>query len=136
MQIRLKVLEGKSIKEIREALDIPEGTWDSWYYRETHGFREKIMRWKAERFLALAEDNMPELLAAKSENVRADMTKFVMETAGKEVYSKKSELDLDFSNLSDAELDARIAQAVTAIGKAKVSDVIGGENGEDESQPT
>ncbi len=90
-QIRKLVVEGFSYKEIRTTLNISEGTWDSWIYRDTHGFRAKLMQWKAERFLDMAEKNMPELLVAKSENVRADMTKFILETAGKEAYAKRQE---------------------------------------------
>jgi len=135
LQVRKLVVEGNLYKVIREQLGIKESTWDSWVYRDTQGFRTNLTRWKAERFLRQAEDNVPVLLDAKSENVKADMTKFILETGGKEVYSKKQEIDIDLSHISDADLDARIKQSLAALSQATVSPTPGGEGPALASEP-
>lgn len=91
LQIRKRVVAGKSYKDIQEELGISHNTWDSWVYRDTQGFRASLTQWKAERFLDMAEKNMPELLVAENERVKADMTKFVLETAGRDTYAKRQE---------------------------------------------
>lgn len=91
LEIRKRVLAGQQYKEIQSELDIPDGTWDGWVYRDIQGFRKSLLDWKAERFLRMAEDNMPFLLNSENEKVKADMSKFVMETVGKERYAKRTE---------------------------------------------
>jgi len=97
LKIRKLILIGKKPGEIHMELEIPEGTWDSWIYKDTEGLRTNITAWKAERFLGAAEDNMSGLLNSDKENIKADMTKFIFETAGKATYSKKSDTAIDIT---------------------------------------
>lgn len=100
LKIRAGILEGKQYKEIREELGINENTWDTWVYKNYQGFRETLQSWTFEinekrrkRLLAKAENNLEVLLDSEDERVKADMTKFVAKTLGKdEGYTERTEM--------------------------------------------
>jgi len=103
LQIRKLVLQGKQYVEIQDELDISENTWDSWVYRDTHGFRKLLNEAKHERLIKLSEKVSKEILEASTvdENgriatdvlrIKQKESEFIRETLGKDNYSKRSEL--------------------------------------------
>jgi hypothetical protein len=94
LKIRELILDGCTYEEVQKTLDIPKGTWNHWYYENTHNFRDILTTYKHERILAKAEANVEMLLDSEDERVVADMTKFSLETLGKSNYSKKTESDI------------------------------------------
>jgi hypothetical protein len=91
LKIKGLVLEGKSMTEVAEALEVPYKTIESWKTRNYQGFSDRYDGYKREWLLKKAEENIPVLLDSEDEKVMADMTKFVAETLGKQNYSKRSE---------------------------------------------
>lgn len=63
LQIRKLVVDGMPYVEIQSLLDISENTWESWQYRDTHGFRVNLNNWKNEFFIRQAEKVSREILA-------------------------------------------------------------------------
>lgn len=127
MHIRTLIMKGMEYAEIQQELDIPEGTWDSWYYRDVQGFRGNIIRWSAEALLKDAQKTIKKLMTgAKSERVQADLSKFMLETVAKDIYSKKMDLGLKPSEMSDEQLNARISNALSTLGYGSVGDFLGG----------
>ncbi len=93
LKIKELVLEGKSEVEMQEILEIPKGTWNTWKYTNFHNFSDLMLIYKQERILLKAEANMEVLLESADERVMADMTKFSLETLGKDKgYSKRTEM--------------------------------------------
>ncbi len=93
LKIKELVLEGKSEVEMQEILEIPKGTWNTWKYTNFHNFSDLMLIYKQERILLKAEANMEVLLESEDERVMADMTKFSLETLGKDKgYSKRTEM--------------------------------------------
>ncbi len=68
-RIRKLVLEGLEYKQIMEILNIPDGTWDGWVYRNqkyvesSQGFRVELTNWKNEFFIKSAERVSREIMA-------------------------------------------------------------------------
>lgn len=62
-----------------------------WEYENYKSFSDKMLSYKHERMLRKAETNVEVLLDSEDERVASDMSKFVMETAGKKTYSKRVE---------------------------------------------
>jgi len=129
LKIRKLMLDGANIKTMREALDISEGTWDYWYWDNTEigntgqGFRDFVNKTKQERIVRRAESNLEVLLGSEDERVQADMTKFSLETIGKDMgYSKKTHTDLTSDgkpiNVSfDPSLSSRHANSDTSTSE-------------------
>lgn len=91
LKIKGLVLEGKSMIEVAEALEVPYKTMESWKTRNYQGFSDRYDGYKRDWLLKKAEDNIPVLLDSEDEKVKADLTKFVAETLGKQNYSKRNE---------------------------------------------
>lgn len=118
LKIRDLILDYKTEKEIAEILEVPTGTWDYWKWKNYQGFADKILSYRHERILRKAEANVEVLLESEDERVLADMTKFSLETLGKNNYSKRKEMtgkngDKLFS-VSDSEKE-RIEKALQGI---------------------
>jgi hypothetical protein len=103
LQIRKRIITGMLNIEIQDELDILPSTWDSWYYRNTQGFRENLIRWKGERYLKKAEKlsgeimDMPHVIRdevnTKILSIKQKEAEFLRETLGKdEGYTKRNEL--------------------------------------------
>lgn len=93
LQIRLMILKGVQINKIQEELKISENTWDSWYYRNTQGFRDSVTQWRRERMVRSAEDTVAVHVYSDDERVSLNASTFLLETLGKDQgYSKRSEL--------------------------------------------
>lgn len=111
-EIKDLILEGKDLKTIAKTLGILTDTFYQWKCKNYQGLNDKIDGWKRDRKLMKAEENIQELLEMNTSNVRmtdsghevefkdsglvrvkADMSKFVAETLGKNKgYAKRSEL--------------------------------------------
>ncbi len=96
--IRTLWLQGKSIKDIQAELGIPMGTWDSAFWRNTHGFRDFFFEIKKEKMLLQAERvsdkimNMEAVETAKMLAIQQKEAEFIRETQGKDMgYSKRIE---------------------------------------------
>lgn len=93
LKIRELILDGCTYDEVQKTLEIPKGTWNHWYYNNTHNFQDILMSYKHERILRKAESNLEVLLESEDERVMADMTKFSLETLGKNAgFTKRNEL--------------------------------------------
>jgi len=92
LQIRKLVLESVEYTQIQQILNISPNTWDSWFYRDFQGFRANLSQWKNERIVKKAEKKVESLISAEDERVALQASTFALETLGKEVYSKRSEL--------------------------------------------
>lgn len=92
LQIRKFVLEGQSYKNIQQILEIPDGTWDAWVYKDHKDFRKMLTDWKHERMIKKAELNVEVLQESEDEKVALQANTFVLETLGKKNYSKRSEM--------------------------------------------
>lgn len=91
-KIRRLVLDGLRYNKIQEVLGIAPHTWDMWVYKDYQDFRKNLNSWKKERFVKKAEKNIDELLDCFDFKVKADITKFTLETLGKDDgYSKRNE---------------------------------------------
>lgn len=123
-KIRNQVLQGIEYKSIRQNLGIPEPRWDNWVHYDTNGFRSNLVKWKAERHLELAQEQVPKILSQdRSMGAKTMMTTFILETVGKEQYSKKLPEPIDTSTLTHAQLITRILTGFTAIGITNVDDL-------------
>lgn len=109
------VLEGKSLKQFVKENGVKEDAVYEWSYANYLGFSDKVEGWRRDRKLMLAEKNIDEILEMKTTTrrivgigedaelvetddpqvlrVKADMSKFVAETLGKDKgYAKRNEL--------------------------------------------
>ena len=91
LQIRDLVLKSVEYKIIQEILGISPNTWDSWFYRDTHGFRVNLSEWKKERIVKKAEAKVEALIEAEDDRVALQAATFALETLGKDDYSKRTE---------------------------------------------
>lgn len=94
-KIRTLVLEGLNYKTIQETLEINPSTWDTWVYKDYQGFRTNLRMWDNEILINIAKGNLHQLLQGDDDKIRADLTKFTLETLGKLDFSKKSEIDMN-----------------------------------------
>lgn len=93
-KIKDLVLEKKNLREISEILEIPYATMRDWEYENYKGFSDKMLSFKHERILKLAETNLEVLLEGEDERIRSDLTKFALETLNKKHYSKRVDSDV------------------------------------------
>lgn len=98
LKIRQAIFEGKNYKTIKEELEIPAGTWDTWINKDYNLFRTKLDGWNRDVMLKQAESNLKEIIHlpvstedTKLTKIIADTSMFVSETLGKKIYSKRSE---------------------------------------------
>jgi len=109
--IREYIIDGKNLKEIAEIIEIPYSTVTGWTWANQDNISNLIEGWKRDRKLMLANRNIEQFLEMGTKNtkindkgedyifvdtglvrVKADMSKFVAETLGRDNYSKRSEL--------------------------------------------
>lgn len=117
-KIKKSILEGNDLRATAKICGILENTFYTWHSDNYLSLADKISNWKKDYKLSLANANIVEFLKMDDKNVRqvgkeliefkdpaltrikADMSKFVAETLGKDDYSKRSELTgKDGSNL-------------------------------------
>ena len=102
LKIRELVLQGTSELEMQKILDIPSGTWDYWKWKNYQGFADKLMTYKHERKLVLADMVSDEVLTAQAvfdDKIDVQLlgqklkeSQFIRETLGKDKgYSKRIE---------------------------------------------
>lgn len=122
LKIRKSILEGKKYTEIRNELDIAEGTWDYWYWKDLEipdlgqGFRTFVNQAKHERVMRKVGRNIDDFLdlidideeGKRDSNLarlKADMTKFVAERLGKnDGYSTKVETENETNIKADVNI--------------------------------
>lgn len=91
LKIKELVLQGATESVMQETLDIPKGTWDYWKWKNYENFQDILLSYKHERILNKAEANLEQLLEGEDERIRADLSKFALETLNKRHYSKRQE---------------------------------------------
>lgn len=96
-EIKQSILDGNDLKTTANICEIPESTLYTWHSDNYLNLADKILNWKHERMLKLAEMNLEGIMGLgisdkDSLKVVADVSKFVSETLGKKNYSKRSEL--------------------------------------------
>lgn len=103
LQIRKELVRGTKIIDIQAMFDINENTWDSWYYRDTQGFRSMVVEAKKERLIRKSEkisEDILDMQAIDTEGkVASDLlrimqkeSEFIRETLDKDNYSKRTDL--------------------------------------------
>ena len=60
-----------------------------------HSFSDKLLSYKHERIIRKAEANLEQLLEGEDDKIRADLSKFALETLSKKQYSKRSDITSD-----------------------------------------
>lgn len=93
-KIRTLILDGKTDTECQEILGISPNTWKSWAYTNYRDFRTNLRMWDNELLIAKAKANLHQLLGGDDDRIRADLTKFTLETLNKVDFSKKTETDI------------------------------------------
>lgn len=96
-KIKESILAGNDLKTTANICEIPESTLYTYHSDNYLNIADKILNWKHERMLKLAEMNLEGIMSIgisdkDSLKVVADVSKFVSETLGKKNYSKRSEL--------------------------------------------
>lgn len=110
-KIKEAILDGKTLRDIAVIINKSEDVVYQWHSKNYLKLADKIEGWRRDRKLMLAEKNIEEFLQMDTSNtgatksgeiydytdaglvrVKADISKFVSETLGKEVYSKRSEV--------------------------------------------
>ena len=109
-KIKQSILDGNDLRKTAKVCDIEENTLYGWSSDNYLNISDKIEGWKRDRKVILATKNLEEMLQMDAENsrvnndgevdkftdtgilrVKADMTKFTLETLNKENYSKRTE---------------------------------------------
>jgi len=96
-KIKESILAGNDLRTTANVCGIPESTLYTYHSDNYLNIADKILNWKHERMLKLAEMNLEGIMSLgisdkDSIKVVADVSKFVSETLGKKNYSKRSEL--------------------------------------------
>lgn len=94
LKIKELYLDGKNEKEIAEILDIPINTWNYWKWKNYQSFNDRLLGYKHERIIQKAESNLEQLLEGDDDRIRADLSKFALETLAKKNYSKRTDMDV------------------------------------------
>lgn len=91
LKIKQMYLDGANEKTIAESIGVPYDTWCYWKWKNYQSFADKLLSYKHERILLKAESNLEQLLEGEDERIRADLSKFALETLNKRHYSKRQE---------------------------------------------
>lgn len=97
-KIKEIVFKGGNLQSIARALKVSQSTVYNWSCYNIANFSDKYEGWRRDRKLMLAENNITEFLEMNAEGdvqrlkIKADISKFVAETLGKQNYSKRNEL--------------------------------------------
>lgn len=140
LQIRKLYLTGHTKAEIRDILSIPKNTWDTWYYRNTQAFRVNFTEWRREKMMNQAEENFEETLFSPTEiqhieddedgkravvvtdpkllKLKLDVSMYIADTLGKEIYSKKL-ITEDPNSASKSEVEELRQSYKSLISKLK-----------------
>ena len=94
LQIRKLILDGQNYENIKKILEIPDGTWDSWMYRNHMDLRTNLINWKHERMTKKAEAVVETLIESEDEKVALNASTFVLERLNKKEYASKTETDI------------------------------------------
>ncbi len=98
-KFRTLYLEGKEVKEINEILGFNQSTFESYQYLNSQGLRDWYNDVKKEYFITKAEAFSKKLLNLDENDdgriyaLKQKEVEFLRETLGKDIYSKKTEID-------------------------------------------
>jgi len=93
-QIRGCILAGLTVEETCSSCGMSPNTWNDWRWTNYLGFADKLMTWRQEKKLKIAEENAEELMLQNEDlKVKASMTTFVLSTLGRKDYHTKSETE-------------------------------------------
>lgn len=98
-KIKQSILDGNDLKTTASICEIDTQKLYNWHSDNYLNIADKILNWKHERMLKLAEGNLSDIMSLgisdkDSLKVVADVSKFVSETLGKKNYSKQLNTDL------------------------------------------
>lgn len=108
--IKQSILDGNDLRKTAKVCKIPESTLYTWKSDNYLNIGDKIENWKLNSLLNKATSNLKDYLKMETDNVmtvgemeivkrdtgleriKADMTKFTLETIGKKTYGKNVDL--------------------------------------------
>jgi hypothetical protein len=132
-KIRSLYMDGKTLIEIGEILNIPKGTIDNAYYLNRHNFRDFMTELKKERFLNKTERVSNEILSmetgenAKMLAIKQKEAEFLRETLLKDHgYSKRIEtigLNINKNEPLDDEQRAKLDKLIKKSGMETIKEV-------------
>lgn len=132
-KIRTLYMDGHNMYEIAEILEIPKGTIDSAFYRNTHNFRTFMVELKKERMLRNVERVSDEIIAmdttenAKMLAIKQKEAEFIRETLLKDHgYSKRIEtvgLNINKNEPLDPEQKAKLDKIIKKSFNTDIKDV-------------
>lgn len=130
-KIRTLYMAGKTNNEIQKELNINPNTWDSAYYKNTHGFRDFMLEIKKAYILQSAEKVSAEIMATPSDgnakilSIKQKEAEFLRETIGKELgYTKRIEtigFNVNKNEPLDAEQREKLDKILRASGNAPLN---------------
>jgi hypothetical protein len=126
-KIRTRYIKGQEMVQILAELEIPEGTWNSALWRNTHNLQAWFMVIKREKMLYDAERVSSEILSMKTDGENAKIlaikqkeAEFIRETQGKDAgYSKRIEtigLNINKNEPLDDEQKAKLDKLIKKSG--------------------
>ena len=96
-KIKQSILNGNDLRQTAKVCEICESTLYTWSCDNYLNIKDKIEGWRRDRKLMLAENNLEAIMClgiSDRDTIKtvADVSKFVAETLGKHIYSKRSEM--------------------------------------------
>lgn len=112
LKIKQSILDGNNLLQTSKFTNIDIQTIYAWHGRNYHSFADKVEGWKRDRKLMLAEKNIEEFLLMSTKSivaskngedlvevddvgklrVKADISKFVAQTLGRDNYAVRQEI--------------------------------------------
>jgi hypothetical protein len=127
-RIRILYIDGNSMPEIMEKIGMSINTWDSAFYRNTHGIRDFYLEIKKEKMIMDAEKVSKRIMGmklgkknAKLLSIQQKEAEFIRETQGKDLgYSKRIEtigLNINKNEPLDDEQKKRLDNLLKKAGQ-------------------
>lgn len=141
VKIKDGILNGDTYLKISQDIGVPYDTFEGWIKRNYDNFADTLLTYKHERLLRKAERNIEDVMDMSTQNtgmtmkgeqyefhdpkleaIKADVSKFALETLGRNNYHRKTENDNVNKNITwqfvrgDANTDSRpIPQSTSAV---------------------
>ena len=91
LKIKALVIDGKTMVEIAEILEIPYKTMEGWKTRNYEGFDDKMLSYRLERMFQKSLTNIEVLQDDKDKNVSLKANTLVAKGIGKKYFSERVE---------------------------------------------
>jgi len=109
-KLKKNIMDGKNLISTAKACNLSESTLYTWHSDNYLNLADEIYKWRLDRKLKLASENLDEMLVMKTKNmiikgddiveiedtglkrIKADMTKFTLETLGKKDFGKNVDM--------------------------------------------